>query len=458
MDIGACGAFIHGLEDEFLEVRMATLQSLSQVAQHFPTFADKSLDFLVDMFNDEIEEVRLMAIQCLSRITLQNVVLREDQIEIILSALEDNSIDIREALHEMLGNCKLSSRGALQGSVEDLIANLNKYPQDRVSIWNCLTRLGSNHPHLTAELVTNLLGIHPFLDLPEPSLEDPSHLCILFLVFNAAARNPIIVSMFEHYTARHYSYLRDAYPSLIPPIKGLEKDEDTRIITLGDRDDSARVQQFLFNIFQRIRSCITSDRIEVQTAIIELSIRDLQRLREVEPSLTPACDFLDQYLTCQMSLRKILVNNNWINAFLLSALQSSVFRSSLQQILVTTFRLNHQFHGVHAVQAALIQQTRVKALALQLMAIIHGSNASALALCDAFLEELQSLEKLIKDQGIQADPLTLAMIREINSLEVPKPGSVARILQPLFLSEENLTTQLADLVSSFYHSCATNMF
>jgi integrator complex subunit 4 len=146
-----------------------------------------------------------------------------------------------------------------------------------------------------------------------------------------------------------------------------------------------------------------------------------------------------------MSLRKILANSNWINAFLLSPLQSSVFRSSLQQILVTTFRLNHQFHGIHPVQSALIQQTRVKALALQLMAIIHGSNASALALCDAFLEELQSLEKLLKELEMDADPLTSAMIREINSLEKPKPGSVARILQPLFLSSDNLTTQLADL-------------
>ena len=140
-----------------------------------------------------------------------------------------------------------------------------------------------------------------------------------------------------------------------------------------------------------------------------------------------------------------MVNNNWINAFLLSALQSSVFRSSLQQILVTSFRLNHQFHGIHPLQSALIQQTRVKALALQLMAIIHGSNASALSLCEAFLEELQLLDKLMREQGIEPDQLTAAMIREIKSLEKPKPGSVARILQPLFLSSDKLTTKLADL-------------
>lgn len=79
------------------------------------------------------------------------------------------------------------------------------------------------------------------------------------------------------------------------------------------------------------------------------------------------------------------------------------------------------------------------------MAIIHGSNASALTLCEAFLEELQSLDKHLKEQNLEPDRLTAAMIEQINSLEKPKPGSVARILQPLFLSQDNLTRHLSDL-------------
>lgn len=307
MDIGACGAFIHGLEDEFLEVRLATLHSLAEIAQHFPDFAHQSLDFLVDMFNDEIEEVRLKAIQCLSVISTNAIVLREDQVEIILSALEDNSIDIREALHDMLGGCKMATSGAVRSAVDSLINNLRRYPQDRMSIWQCLTNIGHNHPQITASLVEDLLGIHPFLDLPEPSLEDPSHLCVLFLVFNAAALEPSIIDKFEKYTYRHYSYLRDAYPHMVPVVKGLDKDEATRLsaTTNGSSNTELATRDFLLSIFQRIRSTLTSERIEVQTAVIEISIRDLQRLREVEPSLASACEFLDQYLSCQMSLRKV---------------------------------------------------------------------------------------------------------------------------------------------------------
>lgn len=79
--------------------------------------------------------------------------------------------------------------------------------------------------------------------------------------------------------------------------------------------------------------------------------------------------------------------------------------------------------------------------------MIHGSNASALTLCDAFLEEVKILKNHLKMNEIYADPLTKEMIDEVNQLVSPKPGSVARALQPLFLSSEKLLIQTADLVS-----------
>lgn len=106
---GACGAFVHGLEDEFLgkthnllffccaykndiilhkiivvpEVRSAAVESLCQLSISNPTFANMALDFLVDMFNDEIEDVRLKAIDSLRMIS-EHIILRDDQLETIL--------------------------------------------------------------------------------------------------------------------------------------------------------------------------------------------------------------------------------------------------------------------------------------------------------------------------------------------------------------------------------------
>ena len=68
MSFGACGAFIHGLEDEFLAVRTASIESLTKLSVQNPKLATMALDFLVDMFNDEIELVRLKAIESLKMI------------------------------------------------------------------------------------------------------------------------------------------------------------------------------------------------------------------------------------------------------------------------------------------------------------------------------------------------------------------------------------------------------
>lgn len=140
-------------------------------------------------------------------------------------------------------------------------------------------------------------------------------------------------------------------------------------------------------------------------------------------------------------------NTNWINTFFLSPVQSSAFRSSLHQILQTTFCLINQFNGLHPLHLSFILQTRIKALALQLIAVIHGTNVSALALCDAFLEEVRTLQSHLTSNRLEADELTHNMIDEINRLQQKKPGSVARVLQPLLISAPQLITQAKDLVS-----------
>ena len=55
--LGSCGAFVHGLEDECLSVRVASVDSLTKLAICNQDLAFIALDFLVDMFNDEIEQV-----------------------------------------------------------------------------------------------------------------------------------------------------------------------------------------------------------------------------------------------------------------------------------------------------------------------------------------------------------------------------------------------------------------
>lgn len=69
------------------EVRIAAVEALCMLAQSSPSFAEKCLDFLVDMFNDEIEEVRLQSIHTMRKIS-NNITLREDQLDTVLAVLE----------------------------------------------------------------------------------------------------------------------------------------------------------------------------------------------------------------------------------------------------------------------------------------------------------------------------------------------------------------------------------
>lgn len=71
----------------FAEVRIAAVEALCSLALSSPSFAEKCLDFLVDMFNDEIEEVRLQSIHVLRQIST-HITLREDQLDTVLAVLE----------------------------------------------------------------------------------------------------------------------------------------------------------------------------------------------------------------------------------------------------------------------------------------------------------------------------------------------------------------------------------
>lgn len=276
MEIGACGAFVQGLEDEFSEVRMASLESICKLALCFPSFAEYSLDFIVDMFNDEIENIRLKAIQCLTKISEKAIILREDQVDIVLGALEDTSADIREALHDMLGNCQLSSQYALKACTDKLLDNLRRYPEDKTSLWKCFKKLGLNHAPLAQPLAPELLMIHPFLELPEPSLEDDAYISVLILMFNAALTCPGVTKFFQDHTIRHYSYLRYSYPDLVPNISNLNSDfEVADLSSQPTGKTSEPAMRFLSAIFERIRNVMHSSRVSIdtQTSVIELSMR-----------------------------------------------------------------------------------------------------------------------------------------------------------------------------------------
>lgn len=74
----------------------------------------------------------------------------------------------------MLGACKVSTQACLLMVVQKILDVLSKYPQDKLSAFGCMQRIGAKHPDICMSLVTQLLQDHPFFDSAERDVEDPS--------------------------------------------------------------------------------------------------------------------------------------------------------------------------------------------------------------------------------------------------------------------------------------------
>ncbi|EGF76499.1 hypothetical protein BATDEDRAFT_92670 [Batrachochytrium dendrobatidis JAM81] len=104
LDSAMCGAFIHGLEDEYSIVRASAIDAMCELACIAKEFANLSIPFLVDMFNDEHKEIRLNAITSVTKISVVwRFSLKAELTETITLALFDSDAQIRQATHTLIG-------------------------------------------------------------------------------------------------------------------------------------------------------------------------------------------------------------------------------------------------------------------------------------------------------------------------------------------------------------------
>lgn len=407
------GAFVFGLEDEKKDVRMAALASLCQLSKIHSKFGEKSMDHIVDMFNDEIEDIRLKAIECLQE--LDNIALRDDQVEIILSVLDSPSMDIREALHRMLARVNLSSARSLRRCIETILWNLARYPQDKLSIFQCFKLIGQNLPDLVYSLVNELLAIHPYLKLPEQSLIDDNYIATLILIFNASSKTPAILETIEPHNLQHQTYIRHTLPNFMPQSE-LTKSQSSSAL-------------FFVSIFERLGKMLKSDNIQrSKISLLEMSLLDLKSFGLIEPEFRASTEFYMVVIESILTISRLLSTQDWLD--------SNFSLNLIRRVLDQTFGLLRKYHKLSPLQRCCIQQLRIQALAIELVVFINSSNASALDLCDNFVEEVRYLESYLNDQpfldSIALGGLSSSILEELGSLDQPKPGTVARKLEPLF--------------------------
>ncbi|XP_012658427.1 integrator complex subunit 4 [Otolemur garnettii] len=432
IESGACGAFVHGLEDEMYEVRIAAVEALCMLAQSSPSFAEKCLDFLVDMFNDEIEEVRLQSIHAMRKIS-NNITLREDQLDTVLAVLEDSSRDIREALHELLCCTNVSTKEGIHLALVELLKNLTKYPTDRDSIWKCLKFLGSRHPTLVLPLVPELLSTHPFFDTAEPDMDDPAYIAVLVLIFNAAKTCPTMPALFSDHTFRHYAYLRDSLSHLVPALRLPGRKLLSSAVSPNIMPHEDPSQQFLQQSLERVYSLQHLDPQGAQE-LLEFTIRDLQRLGELQSELAGVADFSATYLRCQLLLIKALQEKLWNVAAPLYLKQSDLASAAAKQIMEETYKMEFMYSGVENKQVVIIHHMRLQAKALQLIVTARTTRGvdPLFGMCEKFLQEVDFFQRcFIADLPHLQDSFVDKLLDLMPRLMTSKPAEVVKILQTM---------------------------
>ncbi|XP_070293680.1 integrator complex subunit 4 isoform X2 [Salvelinus sp. IW2-2015] len=441
---GACGAFVHGLEDEMYEVRIAAVDALSALAQSSASFAEKCLDFLVDMFNDEIEEVRLQSIHVLRQIST-NITLREDQLDTVLAVLEDSSRDIREALHELLCFTNVSTKECIQLALLELLKNLTKYPTDRNSVWKCLKFLGCRHPTLVLPLVPELLSTHPYFHTPEPDMDDPAYIAVLVLVFNAAQSCPTMTALFSDHTFRHYTYLRDSLSHLVPPLRLPGRTQPQYCVSGIEGSGSVEsAQLFLQQSLSRI-STIHNLQDPGAQDLLNFTIRDLQRLGELQTELAGAADFSATYLRCQLLLTKALQEKLWTMAVPLCLKHNAMATAAAKQMLEETYKLEFLYSGLENRQVATIHHVRLQAKALQLVLTARTRRGvePLISVCEKFLQEVESFQRLFVVELPHLQESFVGKLLDLSpKLSVCKPGELVKILQTTLRQSGFLNLQL----------------
>ncbi len=370
-------------------MRTAAVESLTTLSIRNSRLASLALDFLVDMFNDEIEAVRLKAIESLRRIA-PHISLQVHQLETVLSALDDFSLVVRERLHGMLQACRVATKDGLQAVVAKLLENLKKYPQDRRSILHTFKRLGSRHSKLTLPLTTQLLEIHPFLDTAEPDIDDPGYLCILVLIFNAAQYCPTLEPLLDQHTKRHYYFMLDTYPHLMPEGAGSKKEEsaakDGGCVSGGGGSDGA-TSHFLRETLRRVRD---SEHLGMtaRTRLLQQAAADLSKVASIEPALAGFANFADLYLQCQTLFLKTLSTRFWLNPRALPSQQLAIVEGNLRSLSSLSLQLSHRFCRLGRALENKVRLLEINIKALSLVFLVRASNKSALQATEHFLKEV----------------------------------------------------------------------
>ncbi|KAF6036687.1 INTS4 [Bugula neritina] len=409
--MGACGAFVHALEDEYMEVRGAAVESMCVLAQSNASYARQTQDFLVDMFNDEIQEVRLQAIRALCKLS-HHLSLRDDQVEIITGVLKDYGADIRVGIHRLIQGCAVSAQTGLRDVILALLDNMRRYPVDKQSIWRVMKGIGLRHSGLMSPLIPELLSVDPHFDMPEPNMDDDCYVAVMIAVYNSASKESSLASLFPSYTRQHYRFHRSRFPHLIPVVVQLEQEDMVRDLSIasGESSRSGRLVEEVEEKLQRLNN-FTQSNSAARQQLLALCLRDLKHIKKREGSENLyRASYLCEYIQCLLLFHKIQdYHREGADKLVLSL---------SKQIVELCERLLNLYSGTSAVSNDLVRQFQLIALTIDISRKMETHQAKPEEF-KLYLQQLSKIKRRLTSGGGQL----LSVSRLLDSQETLEAGN-----------------------------------
>ena len=127
---------------------------------------------------------------------------------------------------------------------------------------------------------------------------------MLVLVFNAALHCPSMHALFTEHASKHYHYLRDTMPHLVPRLRptvtsGSDFGKEDKI-----DEEAERGKEFLEKVVTGVENARPGGR--VHTQLLEAAAVDLDRLAEMDHRMEGAARFTALYIRCLLLLKSIL--------------------------------------------------------------------------------------------------------------------------------------------------------
>ncbi|KAM0051739.1 putative armadillo-like helical protein [Helianthus debilis subsp. tardiflorus] len=144
--LSAAGAFLHGLEDEFYQVRSSACYSLRMPAILSADLAEKVLGLLMDVLNDDSTVVRLQALETMHHMAVfGNLKVQEMHMHMFLGTLVDMNSPVRFTSRKVLRLTKFDNMPMFKLAVDSLIHSLEIYPHDEPDVLSVVFEIGRNH-------------------------------------------------------------------------------------------------------------------------------------------------------------------------------------------------------------------------------------------------------------------------------------------------------------------------